>query len=155
MKKKKNKKKKMPRPGPEASQPPSLVDMGGNVGHDMQRFDNAHPDAAGRCYLQDRPEVVRLSRVPDPVRKMGYDFFTAQPIRGQVVQPPFPPPPFPNGPTLSPGRIWLTSTSKRTAWFLVEPFSSKLYSKGFPSLPTPLLVELESGFPHNWGQITV
>ncbi len=69
-----------------------LVDVGGNVGHDMQRFYNAHPEAAGLCYLQDRPEVVRLSRVPDPVRKMGYDFFTPQPVRGQVAQTPFPPP---------------------------------------------------------------
>ncbi|KAL2039673.1 hypothetical protein N7G274_007532 [Stereocaulon virgatum] len=59
-----------------------LVDVGGNVGHDMQRFYNAHPEAARRCYLQDRPEVVKLSQVPDPVRKMGYDFFTPQPVQG-------------------------------------------------------------------------
>lgn len=73
-----------------------LVDVGGNVGHDMQRFYNAHPEAARRCYLQDRPEVVKLSQVPDPVRKMGYDFFTPQPVQGQITHPPyllpFPPP---------------------------------------------------------------
>ena len=66
-----------------------LVDVGGNVGHDMQRFYNAHPEAARRCYLQDRPEVVKLSQVPDPVRKMGYDFFTPQPIQGQITHPPY------------------------------------------------------------------
>lgn len=83
-----------------------LVDVGGNVGYDMQRFYNAHPKAAGRCYLQDRPEVVRLSRVPDPVRKMGYDFFTPQPVRGQVAQTPFPTP-SPGGPNPLPSTFSL------------------------------------------------
>jgi hypothetical protein len=68
----------------------ALVDVGGNVGHDMQRFYDAYPEAARRCYLQDRPEVVKLSRVPDPVRKMEYDFFTPQPVRGQITPPPSP-----------------------------------------------------------------
>ena len=77
----------------EGEQRPVLVDVGGNVGHDMQRFYNAHSEVAERCYLQDRPEVVSLSRVPDPVKKMGYDFFTPQPVRGQshTQTPCFPP----------------------------------------------------------------
>ncbi|KAL2151685.1 hypothetical protein VTH82DRAFT_6783 [Thermothelomyces myriococcoides] len=64
---------------------PLVVDVGGNVGHDMERFRRAHPETASRLYLQDRPDVVRLSKCPDPVNKMGYDFFTPQPIKGARV----------------------------------------------------------------------
>lgn len=62
---------------------PLLVDVGGNVGHDMERFRQAHPETAARLYLQDRPEVVRLSECPEPVNKIDYDFFTPQPIKGK------------------------------------------------------------------------
>ncbi|EAT86515.1 hypothetical protein SNOG_06684 [Parastagonospora nodorum SN15] len=61
---------------------PLVVDVGGNIGHDMERFRAAHPEIASRLYLQDRPEVVRLSKCPDPVHKMPYDFFTPQPVKG-------------------------------------------------------------------------
>ncbi|KAL8923979.1 MAG: hypothetical protein Q9208_004263 [Pyrenodesmia sp. 3 TL-2023] len=64
---------------------PLLVDVGGNVGHDLDKFRQRYPDTAARLYLQDRPEVVRRSKCPDPVNKMGYDFFTPQPIRGARV----------------------------------------------------------------------
>lgn len=66
---------------------PLVVDVGGNVGHDMERFRRAHPETASRLYLQDRPDVVRLSKCPDPVNKMGYDFFTPQPIKGMIEPP--------------------------------------------------------------------
>lgn len=62
---------------------PLLVDIGGNVGHDMERFRQIHPETAARLYLQDRPDVVKVSKCPDPVNKMGYDFFTPQPIKGE------------------------------------------------------------------------
>ncbi|MCJ1386377.1 hypothetical protein MMC17_009503 [Xylographa soralifera] len=61
---------------------PLLVDVGGNVGHDMERFRHAHPETAARLYLEDRPEVVQRSMCPDSVNKLGYDFFTPQPIKG-------------------------------------------------------------------------
>lgn len=61
---------------------PLLVDVGGSVGHDIERFRQAHPEAAARLVLQDRAEVVKLSKCPDPVKKMAYDFFTPQPVRG-------------------------------------------------------------------------
>ncbi|KAF7174683.1 hypothetical protein CNMCM7691_003369 [Aspergillus felis] len=64
---------------------PLVVDVGGNIGHDMERFRQAHPEAASRLYLQDRPEVVKLSKCKDPVNKMGYDFFTPQPVKGLRV----------------------------------------------------------------------
>jgi len=43
---------------------------------------------------------------------------------------------------LSAGQSSLRSTTKRTDLLLAEPFSSKLYSKGLPSQPTPLFVEV-------------
>lgn len=64
-----------------------LVDVGGNVGHDVEKFRQAYPETAARLYLQDRPEVVRLSKCPDPVNKMGYDFFTPQPVQGKMTYP--------------------------------------------------------------------
>lgn len=64
---------------------PLVVDVGGNIGHDIERFRQAHPDTAERLYLQDRPEVVKLSKSPDPVNKMAYDFFTPQPVKGARV----------------------------------------------------------------------
>lgn len=59
-----------------------LVDIGGNVGHDLERFRIRYPDMAARLVLQDRPDVVALSKCPDPVQKMPYDFFTPQPVQG-------------------------------------------------------------------------
>ena len=61
---------------------PVLVDVGGNIGHDLERFRVAHPEIADRLVLQDRPDVVALSKCPDPVRKMAHDFFSPQPVRG-------------------------------------------------------------------------
>lgn len=67
---------------PDDDAHPLLVDVGGNVGHDLERFRQAHPELAHRLVLQDRLEVVKVAKCPDPVRKMGYDFFTPQPIQG-------------------------------------------------------------------------
>ncbi|KAJ6061607.1 uncharacterized protein N7446_005727, partial [Penicillium canescens] len=64
---------------------PLVVDIGGNIGHDMERFRQAHTENASRLYLQDRPEVIKLSKCPDPVNKMSYDFFNPQPIKGSRV----------------------------------------------------------------------
>lgn len=63
---------------------PLFVDVEENVGHNMERFRQAHPKTAARLYLQDRPEVVKLSKCPDPGNKIGYDFFTRQPIKGKT-----------------------------------------------------------------------
>ncbi|RMD44105.1 hypothetical protein DV735_g969, partial [Chaetothyriales sp. CBS 134920] len=64
---------------------PLVVDVGGNIGHDIERFRQAHPETAARLYLEDRPAVIKLSKCPDPVNKIGYDFFTPQPIKGARV----------------------------------------------------------------------
>ncbi|KAI7779193.1 hypothetical protein LA080_001265 [Diaporthe eres] len=61
---------------------PLVVDVGGNIGHDLDRFYQAHPETASRLYLEDLAEVVSLSKCPASVNKIGYDFFTPQPIKG-------------------------------------------------------------------------
>lgn len=66
-----------------------VVDVGGNVGHDLERFRKAHPDVAAKLVLQDRPDVVKNSKLPDPVVKMAYDFFTPQPVKGEQMRPIF------------------------------------------------------------------
>ncbi|KAH9205008.1 S-adenosyl-L-methionine-dependent methyltransferase [Leptodontidium sp. 2 PMI_412] len=59
----------------------TLVDIGGNLGHDVKLFQERCPDIPGRVVLMDLPEVVRGN--PDPligIEKVGYDFFTPQPV---------------------------------------------------------------------------
>ncbi|RAH80333.1 S-adenosyl-L-methionine-dependent methyltransferase [Aspergillus japonicus CBS 114.51] len=67
---------------PDESGTPLLVDVGGNVGHDMNKFLGKKPGLAGRLVLQDRPEVVRQAICPAEVRAMAHDFFTPQPVKG-------------------------------------------------------------------------
>lgn len=61
---------------------PLVVDVGGNIGHDIEKFRRVYPDRAAQLYLQDRAAVVELSKCPKPVNKMTHDFFKAQPIKG-------------------------------------------------------------------------
>lgn len=69
--------------GQQPGDGPLVVDVGGNIGHDIEKFRAEHPETAGRLYLEDRPEVVKLSKCPDSVNKLGYDFFTPQPVKGE------------------------------------------------------------------------
>lgn len=62
---------------------PLIVDVGGNVGYDLEKFRQAYPDLAPLLYLQDKATVVELSKCPDPVNKMAHDFFRPQPIKGE------------------------------------------------------------------------
>lgn len=60
-----------------------VVDIGGNIGHDLQAFRKKYPDSVGGLVLQDLPEVVNNAPELDPsIVKMGYDFFTEQPVKG-------------------------------------------------------------------------
>lgn len=73
-----------------SSTTPLLVDVGGNVGHDMEKFCQHHPEVASRLVLQDRPDVVSLSKCRKEVMVMAHDFFTPQPVKGALVQFSFP-----------------------------------------------------------------
>ncbi|KAJ5115004.1 hypothetical protein NUU61_000763 [Penicillium alfredii] len=62
-----------------------LVDVGGNVGHDLSEFRRKWPNAPGRLVLQDLPEIiVRAKTVPlhSSIELAEHDFFTEQPIQG-------------------------------------------------------------------------
>lgn len=62
---------------------PLVVDVGGNIGHDIEKFRQVYPETAARLYLEDRPAVIELSKCPDPVNKVPHDFFKEQPIKGE------------------------------------------------------------------------
>ncbi|KGO46621.1 O-methyltransferase, family 2 [Penicillium expansum] len=70
--------------GVDPSQP-LVVDVGGNIGHDIEKFRQVYPDTAAQLYLEDRPAVIELSKCPDPVNKIPHDFFQEQPIKGSRI----------------------------------------------------------------------
>ncbi|BCR96598.1 uncharacterized protein AKAW2_21538S [Aspergillus luchuensis] len=58
-----------------------LVDVGGNQGHDLVKFQDKHAEVPGRLVLQDLPKVV--SRCPGGrIEGMRYSFLDPQPIKG-------------------------------------------------------------------------
>ncbi|KAL1990546.1 hypothetical protein VTN49DRAFT_6385 [Thermomyces lanuginosus] len=67
-----------------------LVDIGGNVGHDLSEFKRKWPDAPGRLILQDLPKVIKHAKesgLPSYIEPMEHDFFTEQPIKGMYQSP--------------------------------------------------------------------
>ncbi|KAI0506275.1 S-adenosyl-L-methionine-dependent methyltransferase [Xylaria bambusicola] len=61
---------------------PLVVDVGGNIGHDIEKFREKHPDTAARLYLEDLPHVLERAKCNKTVNRVAYDFFTPQPITG-------------------------------------------------------------------------
>ena len=63
-----------------------LVDVGGNMGHDLLKFKQAFPDVQGHLVLQDTPAVIgaapREALQSAGIEAMGHDFFTEQPVKG-------------------------------------------------------------------------
>ncbi|KIW83260.1 hypothetical protein Z517_02505 [Fonsecaea pedrosoi CBS 271.37] len=64
-----------------------LVDLGGSVGHDLEKFLVRHPfdTFPGHLVLQDRAEVIES--IPENslragIRAIAHDFFTPQPVQG-------------------------------------------------------------------------
>ena len=69
--------------GPDAA---LLVDVGGSIGHDLELFHKAYPDAPGRLVLQDLPAVIgRIAQLDEKIEPMSHDFFTEQPIKGTAT----------------------------------------------------------------------
>ncbi len=61
----------------------AVVDLGGNVGYDLQELRSKHPDLPGRLVLQDRPDIIaKVADIDEGFEAMSYDFFTEQPIKG-------------------------------------------------------------------------
>lgn len=61
---------------------PLVVDVGGGIGHDLEKFRAKHPDVAnGSLVLQDLPNVVATAQLKAPATAQAYDFFTPEPIK--------------------------------------------------------------------------
>jgi hypothetical protein len=68
-----------------------LVDVGGGKGHDLQAFNTAFGNPSWqdqrKLVLQDLPHVINTipdGELPSTVVRMAYDFFTEQPVKGQL-----------------------------------------------------------------------
>lgn len=57
-----------------------LVDIGGNVGHDLINFQKKFPDLPGRLVFEDLPGVVAAAGdLPKGIEGVGHDFFQPLP----------------------------------------------------------------------------
>ena len=66
-----------------------IVDVGGSIGHDLAEFATKHSGAPGRLVLQDLPAVLgQIASLDGRIERMGYDFFTEQPVKGTHTQHP-------------------------------------------------------------------
>ncbi|KAF8851799.1 o-methyltransferas-like protein [Acephala macrosclerotiorum] len=63
-----------------------LVDVGGGNGQATTAIRQLCPDIKGKMILQDQQQVIQAIADPLPgVEKMGYDFFTPQPVQGALI----------------------------------------------------------------------
>ena len=70
----------------QGKQEVAIVDVGGNMGYDLQELKQKHPDIPGRLVLQDRPEVIENAMGQEEgIESYAYDFFTEQPIKGMIA----------------------------------------------------------------------
>lgn len=62
---------------------PFLVDVGGNQGHDLEKFRRKYGHLPGKLVLQDLPDVVKGASGRDgAIEAMGYSFLDSQPVKG-------------------------------------------------------------------------
>ncbi|XDG04359.1 hypothetical protein ABKA04_003974 [Annulohypoxylon sp. FPYF3050] len=62
-----------------------LIDVGGGFGHYTEELLSKFPNCPGRLILQDLPSVIgRIQRIHPRTEKMEYDFFTEQPVKGEL-----------------------------------------------------------------------
>lgn len=68
----------------EEAEAPFLVDMGGNVGHELELFRQCFPDHPGRLVLQDLPKTLESITSLDPaIQVMPHDLLQEQPVKGK------------------------------------------------------------------------
>jgi hypothetical protein len=61
-----------------------FVDVAGGFGHYTEQILARFPNAPGRLILQELPPVLEAIQHLHPrIERMGYDFFTEQPIKGK------------------------------------------------------------------------
>ncbi|GKU09105.1 unnamed protein product [Fusarium langsethiae] len=62
---------------------PFLVDIGGNIGHDLERFQKKYPKTPGLLFLQDlEPVISGIKGLNPKIIASIHDFHTPQPITG-------------------------------------------------------------------------
>jgi len=65
---------------------PLVVDVGGGVGHDLERFRARYPDVPhGSLILQDLPDVAQQAQVQAPAITQAHDMFTPEPVKSAKV----------------------------------------------------------------------
>ena len=62
----------------------TLVDIGGNRGHDLDLFLSVYSESPGKFILQDQQAVLdeAPADLDTRITKMAHDFFTPQPVKG-------------------------------------------------------------------------
>lgn len=68
----------------DGAPPPLVVDVGGNKGHDLERFLARFPQAKGRLVLQDLQSTIdNIQDLSPGIQAMPHDFFDPQPVKGE------------------------------------------------------------------------
>ena len=62
-----------------------FVDIGGGMGHEAVALKKRCPDLPGRFVVQDLPQVVAGLNLDAEVESMAHDFFTIQPLQGELL----------------------------------------------------------------------
>lgn len=62
-----------------------MVDIGGGLGHEIEKFMKKFPEEKARMILQDQPNVLSQVQQSNMMEVMAYDFFTPQPVEGRSV----------------------------------------------------------------------
>ena len=61
------------------------MDVGGDLGHDLEELKLEHPGVPGRLVLQGQPEVVAQdTKASDGIESTAHDFFTLQPLKSTL-----------------------------------------------------------------------
>ena len=61
-----------------------LIDVGGGRGHEVEAIRKRHPNLPGRILLQDVPSTIEQALPVPGMEAVAHDFFTEQPIKGQI-----------------------------------------------------------------------
>lgn len=61
-----------------------IVDVGGGMGHDIDKICQRYPTVPGRLVVQDLPIVIEEARgkLDSRIEAMSHDFTTPQPLKG-------------------------------------------------------------------------
>jgi len=62
-----------------------VVDVGGNMGHEIQAIRQKFPSLPGRMVLQDLPNTIAQVTPSQQMEAMAHNFFTSQPINGKIL----------------------------------------------------------------------